>query len=135
MNMPVKHQDFNPSRRNILRAAPAAGLAAMMAGAVPATASASETPVAALFREWTKRNADLLVAFAASRDDNDEACESAFSARYDVEKRLMALPCQNATDWLMKVTAWTDHGDGCCQDKCENPALWNEAKALIGGSV
>lgn len=36
MNMHVNPEEFKPTRRSLLRTAPAAGLAAMMAGAVPA---------------------------------------------------------------------------------------------------
>lgn len=121
------------TRRQLLTAAPAAGLATMMAGAMPVAASA-ETPVAALFREWIAAKADEEAAYRASPDD-DAAHDAAWHARHEVEKRLMAAPCLTAHDWLLKVTAWSNYGEGDGPDaKCQ-PQLWAEARALTGGAA
>lgn len=54
MNMPVNNAEFKPTRRNLLTAAPAAGLAAMMAGAVPVAAAAEQPhdPIPGWYAEW-----------------------------------------------------------------------------------
>lgn len=45
------------NRRNLLRAAPAVGLAAMMSSAIPAQAADQEGPILALFRKWKQLRA------------------------------------------------------------------------------
>lgn len=92
-------------RREILTIAPAAGVAAMMAGAIPAQAD-KETPVMALFREWqaaTDRLEDLPY--------DDHAFDVALIARREIEMKLIETPAQGAVDVLAKVCAWTRFGE------------------------
>ncbi|RWR08502.1 hypothetical protein [Paenirhodobacter populi] len=118
--------DSQVSRRNLLTAALAAPLAAVPAVAVAET----ETPVMALFREWTEAKA-AENAIVASTDD-EAVHDKAWNDRFAVELRLMKEPAQNALDWALKICAWSNFGDGVCQDRFENPALWIEARALVG---
>lgn len=69
MNMPENTEHFNPTRRNLLTAAPAAGLAALMAGAAPARALAGEVIEQPYLHEidgpvpgcWKEKPGDLLL--------------------------------------------------------------------------
>lgn len=118
------------SRRHLLTAAPAAGLTAMMAGAVPVEA-VTETPVAALFREWTAARATEAAIYAAT-DDEDEH-NRAWDAAWDAEKRLLAAPSQCAADVLMKLAAWSRFGTDDSEASSRHLApVWAEARVMVG---
>ncbi len=123
--------DSQVTRRNILRAAPAVGFAALVAGSVPA--EAAETPVAALFREWQEAKAAEDAAFAASATGDCEACNSAYAAVREIEDGLMALPMRSSHDFFLKVAAWTNFGACDLFSNDHEPEFWAEARALVEG--
>ncbi len=98
--------------------------------AVPAVAvAATETPVMALFREWTAAKVTEESAYNVCCEDDE-----AWQARFAVEKRLILAPCQTSHDWLLKITARSNYGDGSGPDSMESPQLWAEARALVRGA-
>ncbi|WP_134724833.1 hypothetical protein [Paracoccus luteus] len=113
------------NRRALLKAAPALALA----GAVPAGAE-DETPVAALFREWKRLNADV---WSADKADDNDAFERAHDARWVHEQILMHEPSRCERDVLLKIAAWTDTGEADLE--VGNPHLatvWAELRAMFG---
>lgn len=80
-----------------------------------------------LFREWEV----MLRIENNSLDLDEEAFDTLVSKRSDHEAVMMQEPCQTATDWIIKVTVWTDYGGFNIQDRAENPQLWAEARALV----
>lgn len=123
------------SRRRLLTAAPAFALAgaasAQDVGAkFAATSVAAETPVMALFRDWKAAQEMEDAAYAASQPD--EVTNHLGEIRFGIEKRMMAEPCQGPQDFICKVIAHTAFGVFALPDENERPALWAEARALIG---
>lgn len=112
------------NRRDLIKAAPVA----LVGCALPVQAE-TETPVAALFREW-KVAKDAENAVYASTDD-EAAHLRAWDHRYAIERRLMDAPSMTPLDWAIKICAWCNFGDGVCEDGRENPQLWAEARALV----
>lgn len=114
------------NRRNLLSAAPAAGLAGLMAGAVPAVAAADhDTPVAALFRQWEQVRADK------NGEMSDDDYDVLLYRQIDIEDRIIRTPAKNSADWIMKVMAYSCLGESAITDRDDNPDLWAEARALI----
>lgn len=110
------------NRRAFIAAAPAVALA----GPVAAEA---ETPVAALYRELEAAGAAEDAAYA--RDEPDEVIDIYAEIRRDIEQRLMAEPCQDARDFVIKVVAYTGFGIFALPGREEGDALWAEARALV----
>lgn len=113
---------------------------ARMAGIMPAGAetAATETPVVRLFREWKAADAAMAAIDAEMKDaDHEEgsAWDQAWEARWATEQRLMAESCVDCRDWMFKIVAWTNFGDGSSCDRHECPQLWAEAHALVGGAA
>lgn len=127
------------NRRALLVSAPIAIAAAMAARGTNAavagmlTAGESDTPVMLAFREWSKAKANEDAVYAATPDNADgaPARDAITDARIEVENDLMATPSQTVNDWALKIAAWSNFGDGVCQDRQENSELWAEADALI----
>lgn len=120
-----------PSRRQLLKLAPAAGMAALLAAAVPVIAQAqTETPVAMAYREWA--------AFAACiRDGSDHLLDDAFQEmcqrRYEMEMAMFDIPSQSVEDVMLKLMAYTDHGNDFMSDGKHTPeAILREAVTLMG---
>lgn len=116
------------NRRGLLKAAPALAFL----GALPATAS-TETPVAALFREWKAAQEAEDAGYIAGLPD--EEINQLADHRSAIEKRMMATPCSTAADFICKVTAHTAFGVFCLPDENQQPGLWEEARVLIGGAA
>lgn len=123
--------DSQVTRRNILRAAPAAGMAAMLSGALPAEAKA-ETPIIALYRRY---RAITDAADDYKPDDlsvTDEEMDQLFyNERDDIERELMAHPCETPADFAAKMIVATRDG-GVYVDWYKGD-IWAEARALVGG--
>ncbi|WP_287885980.1 MULTISPECIES: hypothetical protein [Paracoccus] len=118
-------------RRDLMRLAPAA----LVAGAAPAVRAAGveETPVMKLFREW--EHLHQFVCTSASNDMPDEEWNPLHDRVWDIADQIFATPAQTAQDFIAKVicnTVWGEHG---LPDEGQNPALWTEARALIGGAT
>ncbi len=112
-------------RRQLLTAAPV-GIAAVVAGAAPVEAM-EETPVAALFREWSALNDRIENGDDLSDDALDEICEH----RGDIAFEIYKTKVETVSDALMKVCAMTVFGvygeaDVGLVD------VWTEARALVG---
>ncbi|WP_134724832.1 hypothetical protein [Paracoccus luteus] len=116
------------SRRGLLKATPALAFL----GALPAGASTG-TPVAALFREWRAAQEAEDAGYTAGLPD--EELDQLADYRSAIEKRMMATPCETAADFICKVTAHTAFGVFCLPDENQQPGLWKEARALIGGAA
>jgi len=118
-------------RRDLMRLAPAA----LMAGAAPAVGAAGveETPVMKLFREW-----EPLYQFVGASARNgmpEEEWNQLHNRVWDIADLIVATPAQTAQDFIAKVicnTVWGEHG---LPDEGQNPSLWAEARALIGGAA
>lgn len=89
------------TRRNVLKAAPAA----MVAGVVPALADAGEGEIARLFAEWKSTCAALRVA----RDD--AACAQIHERRISLLHAIAAAPAHSARDLSLKLLATTEFGE------------------------
>lgn len=114
------------NRRALLKAAPA--LALVGAGTAQGAAS-TDTPVMALFREWTR-----IHDHANDPSISEADSEAATAAQLDLEKVLLATPVQTAADFAAKVAAYTSWGVFSLPAEEDDPAfdLWREARALIG---
>lgn len=124
------------NRRAFIAAAPTAALTAAFAtGDVNAaaaellTAGQIETPVLLVFREWVAAKKIETAAYAIP--DNDAAQDAAWDACHEIEKRITATPSETINDWALKMAAWSNFGEGDCQDERQAPMLWAEARALI----
>lgn len=115
-------------RRNFLLAAPVACVPPGVHGFVTGNVS-SETPIAALFREWQR-----LTDAAEDRSLTDDECDAMCDLRSEVERQMNAIPARDAMDVLMKVAAFTEFGvygiDGTPFVDC-----WAEMHDLVGGAA
>lgn len=93
--------------------------------------AATETPVAALFREWTAARAAEAATYAATDDEAEH--DRAWQAAWDAEKRLLATPSQCPADVLMKLAAWSRFGTDDSEASSRHLAqVWAEARAMVG---
>ncbi|PWE26722.1 hypothetical protein C4N9_20910 [Pararhodobacter marinus] len=116
MNMPVQSAHFNGhnatqaklSRRRLLTAAPAAGLAAMMAGATPVEAD-NQSPLREIYWQWQEAKA----TFNALPDDISDGAEgdAAYQRIVHFEEQASAYEPQTLDDMLMKVIFADNNGD------------------------
>ncbi|MFV0409962.1 MAG: hypothetical protein ACK5LJ_09805 [Paracoccus sp. (in: a-proteobacteria)] len=123
------------NRRSLLKSAPAVALAAC----VPLSAAAGETPVEIIFKQWKVQN-DRLEAFNPDKIAENKALfdkwEAVWDARWEIEQRLVQTPSQNERDVLLKMSAWTQFGNGDLEGGSDHlAALWAETRALIGSAA
>lgn len=111
------------NRRRLLSAIPAVAVLPAMA-AVPASAK-TETPMSALFREW--EHIRSLKKAPMSEDEYDALLDRQIA----LEDEMIITRAQNASDWAMKIMAYSCLGESGLPDHHDNPALWAEARALI----
>ncbi|MTH57871.1 hypothetical protein [Paracoccus litorisediminis] len=117
-------------RRDLMKLAPAA-LAASAAPSLAAQAM-SETPIMRMYRQWTV----LMSKENGALDMEEEAFDALVSMRCDYEDQMMREPCQNATDWVIKVAVWTAFGEfELSSAHPHRDAIWAEARAQIGGAA
>lgn len=119
-------------RRQLLTAAPAAGLAALVVGGAPAGAACAvpvETPVAIKFREW--RNFRDSLCGPAYHGISAEGYNRLVEMLDEFGAELLLIPSQTPQDFIMKVIARTDFGHGGMPDETAMPDLWAEARALV----
>ena len=112
-------------RRNFLTAAPAAGMAAMLMGAVPVQAS-TETPIMAMFRQW-QHFWDKSIDEAFSDEDRDAAVDEFCKISDDIWE----MPIQSPQDWIAKAISYTSYGDFALKDQTRGPAFWADAREMI----
>lgn len=106
----------------------AAGLAAMMAGAVPVAAS-TDTPVAAAYREWIAFEKYLRTA-----EISDDEFDAENARHFEMLLALVALPSACAADTLMKFVAFTEHGLDFSDDAHgTSDAILADARAMVEG--
>lgn len=118
------------NRRDLVAIGPAV-LAALALPSAP-LASASESPIRELFREWAE------VQRAANESPSDmpeEEFEALVMKACDLDRQIMALPAADASEWMLKLIAWTDYGSHEFQSRGANPAIWDEARALAGSAT
>lgn len=113
------------SRRSLLGAVPAAGLAGFMAGAIPVSAAAAPSPVMELLAEWK-----ATLAVAEDPATAEDVAERAFNRMGEIENEMVALPSATAQDLAAKICAWSAFGD-LGLDGDGSDALWAEMKALV----
>lgn len=122
------------SRRSLIASMPLLALAPVpKAHASSDMAFPSETPVATLFREWERLNAEV---WAAVRASDDDGLDRAYDARWAHEQILMHEPSQCERDVLLKIAAWTDTGKTDLE--ADNPHLatvWAELRSMFGKSI
>lgn len=136
MNMPLNHKEFKPTRRALLRTAPAAGLAAMMAGAVPA--SQADDPMCEWVNEW-KRLHKLQCDLSYLPGGGDFELPEQIAAS-DQSEELAARISRTEARTPAGVAAqleWLDEDTDGFQCFCDLniAALRNAISALRGGSV
>ncbi|WP_323009821.1 hypothetical protein [Paracoccus sp. (in: a-proteobacteria)] len=91
------------NRRDLIKAAPVA----LVGCAMPVQAE-TETPVAALFREWMRLCAEEAAAYAADPEGEGQACEAATDRKLAVERQLRDAPKLNLADLGLAVMATTE---------------------------
>ena len=107
------------NRRSFIAAAPAVALAGPVA-------AETETPVAALFKEWRDLEDVILRGFDADEPEHEERVDRQMA----VVHQITALPALSERDWIMKAIAASDGGD-MAMIPISDPALWAEARALV----
>ncbi len=117
------------NRRDILAAAPAAGLAAMVAGALPAVAMA-ETPVRQAYLAW-KHSFDGWTA-DMERDSSDENSDRWCMATFRLADDILDIPSEGPMDLIWKIMAYSFHGQHEIGDGDRGEQIWTEARALVG---
>lgn len=116
------------SRRTLMAAAPAAGIATLIAGAVPGQAMA-ETPVMRAYREW--REFSNYVNGPATKGFSDDAIEALADRLTAFVGRVIAAPSQCDLDLVLKfLTAVEDYQLFYGLEPLEG--LEAEARALVG---
>ncbi|OWJ74391.1 hypothetical protein, partial [Haematobacter genomosp. 1] len=88
-----------------------------------------ETPVMQWFRRWQEVTATL-----NAQRMTDEEFQVANEDRIAIEDSLMAIPAENARDFVAKVYAYTNRGELGLPNHNELPPLWDEARALVFGA-
>ena len=101
----IKTQDGNTvSRRSILGAAPAAGLAAFLIGATPVKAAPAHDPLPSWFAEWKKwRKVELDLSERPEGGDFDMPEQLAAAARYDALSEKIARSRRLRIDWASRL--------------------------------
>ncbi|NPD15801.1 hypothetical protein HOY34_11370 [Xinfangfangia sp. D13-10-4-6] len=116
-------------RRQLLAAGPAAGLAALIAGAVPVEAMA-ETPVQQAYLAW-KRSFDGWTA-DMERDSSDENGDRWCMATFKLADDILDIPSEGPMDLIWKIMAYSYHGQHEIGDGARGEEIWAEARALVG---
>lgn len=112
-------------KRRTLLAAPA-----LLVGAEQVEA-ATESPVAALFREWR-----ACQAWAMDRTTTDEEFDRRCAVRTEIEMRLYAEPARDARDICLKFLALSLDGDDFMDDAFNHgQKIVREARELVGVSA
>lgn len=101
--------------------------------AAPAPIAPNETPVLRLYRQHRAilDAAEEHVCTVTGKDEDAEMDRLFFSRSNEIEDEMMALPCTCAADFAAKAVVGTARG-GVYYD-WETGAIWQEARALIGG--
>lgn len=118
------------NRRDLLTTLPALAVAAPSA----AIAQEPETEIMRLFGEWktaVQRNRDMN-AKSAEIPDFEVKSDKLLDEIFEIEKVILATPCQSPRDFVAKVASWTGFGEMGLPSKDDNAALWAEADKLIG---
>lgn len=127
-------------RRDLMKVAPVA----FIAGAVPAVAglpamavapacAEAETPILALYRQWSLINDGLSDEIWDVR--GDEAFSVEVARANAIAQEMLLLPAQSATEFVAKAAAWSCFGDFGLDDMPDPKAFWAEARALVGGAA
>ncbi len=109
------------SRRNLLAALPASGVAL----ALPAHAQPT-TPILRLFEQW-KVAWDI-----AENRCADQELNAATDEMIALEDQMMALPSQSVADLAAKIVSYTRWGECPELPPLESP-LWDEMRTLLAG--
>ncbi|MDB6454685.1 hypothetical protein [Falsirhodobacter sp. 20TX0035] len=114
------------NRRSLIRCAPAAGMAALLAGAVPVIAQAQgETPIMAMFQQWKQAH-----DYSNERGLDEETADAALAEAIEIENQMIAMPCQSMQDLAAKICAYTSFGAFALSDSVM-PELWAEMAAMV----
>ncbi|OWJ79862.1 hypothetical protein, partial [Haematobacter genomosp. 1] len=85
-----------------------------------------DTPVMQWFGRWLEVTARMRALPAGS-----PAFDGLLDEQTSIEDSLLTLPAENARDFVAKVYAYTNRGEGGLPSHNELPALWAEARALV----
>lgn len=118
------------NRRDLVTIGPA--VLAALALPTAALASASESPLRKLFREWAEVQR---AANEAPSEMPEEEFVALIKKACDLDRQIMALPAADASEWMLKLIAWTDYGAHELQSRGDNPAIWDEARLLTGSAT
>lgn len=78
------------------------------------------------FRRWQEVTAKL-----NSQRLTDEEFALEIEERVAIEDSLLAIPAENARDFVAKVYAYTNRGEVGLPNHNDAPVLWAEARALV----
>lgn len=117
------------TRRALISMAPAATLAAFLAGAAAAeTKPAGESPIIALMHDWERMLASI------EGDMTDEETADVTDQMLAIEHRMLDLPSRDGADFAAKVIVHTGRGTFGLSEKGTN-ILMAEAEQLLGGVI
>lgn len=127
------------NRRAVIAAGPLAGLAAaLVAGDANAavvealTVEERETPVAALFREWSALWAEgERLCDGGDWQETDAEFNAVHDRMIDLERSMMAAPKVSVADIALAIAAATNFGVAAYEDESFK-SIQAEARALIG---
>lgn len=136
MNMHVNPEEFKPTRRALLRTVPAAGLVAMVAGAVPA--APADDPMCEWVSEWFKwRKVESDLSFYPGGGDFDMPEQLAAAAKYDALAQKIATSQAKTPAGVAAQLEWLDEDTDGLQSFCKLSltGLRNAIAACRGGLV
>lgn len=126
MKMPDNAEEFNPTRRNLLALAPAATLAAFLAGAEAAQAATeTRTAVDAAYDKWIAS-----VAAANAYPGDIDFGMPVFDEMLATEEDCLATPSTSALDILKKIDCF--FGGYVITCSLEQDDLQDEINAMVG---
>lgn len=118
------------NRRDLLRTAPVAAIAAALTSGNAAEAAAlalGETPVMRLFREWSQLDRDEADAYAS---DDEAAQDAIMDKKLAIESQMRDAPKVSVVDIALTLTAMTDFGSFIANEQTWR-VLRAEARALV----
>lgn len=123
----------NPAHNQVTRRGLIVSALLAPAAASYASASSVGTPVMRAFAEWRAITATM---GSPEAPISELAFEAMVVKRLAIERAMFAIPCEAASDSILKLLAYTDMGEDFVDDDFSTgTALLKEAAALIGELV
>ena len=116
-------------RRDFLTSAPVALIGCTASASASCARSLNETPVARAYRKWAAFRAHVIGP--ATKGMRSAEFDPLVDDLDDMGRDLLLIPSQTPQDFILKVIASTDWGQGAMPREGEMPDLWAEARALV----